>query len=94
MNARAPAGTLAIVRRGTETASVPGWTGDDAFDITGAVCSAATMPESRTLEQQPSAADPAISDVEQLLLGSEQARVALASQQQTGWTTSPAMLHA
>lgn len=67
---------------------------DGAFGITVAVFSAAPMPETRTMVQQPPLADPAISDVEQLLFGSEQVRDAAASQQHTGCTTSSAMLHA
>ena len=46
------------------------------------------------MEQQPPLADPTIVDVEQLLVGSEQVRDAAGSQQHTGCTTSPIMLHA
>ena len=46
------------------------------------------------MEQQLPLAGPAISDVEHLILGSEQAADAATSQQQTGCTTAPAMLHA
>ena len=67
---------------------------DGAVGVAVAVCSAAPIPDSKTIEQQPPLADPTISDVEQLRVGSEQDRDAAASQQQTGCTTSPAMLHA
>lgn len=46
------------------------------------------------MEQQPPLAAPTISDVEHLLVGSEQVRDAAASQQHTGCTTWPAILHA
>ncbi len=46
------------------------------------------------MEQQVPLAGPAISDVEHLLFGSEQAADVAISQQQTGCTTAPAMLHA
>lgn len=46
------------------------------------------------MEQQLPLADSAISDLEHLLFGSEQDADAATSQQQTGCTTAPAMLHA
>ena len=54
----------------------------------------ALLPETTTMEQQLPLADAAISDVEHLLFGSEQAADAATLQQQTGCTTAPAMLHA
>ena len=64
----------------------------------GAAATVATFPTAllpeTTMEQQLPLAGLAISDVEHLLFGSAQAADAVTSQQQTGCTTAPAMLHA
>lgn len=87
-------GTMAISRRSTGISAIVGWMNGERSAVTAAVLPAEPMPETRMVEQQLPLVDPAISDVEHLLFGSEQAADAATSQQQTGCTTAPAMLHA
>lgn len=85
--------TRAISRR-SGVAAIVGWMNGERSVVTAAVLPAEPSPETRMIEQQLPLADPAISDVEHSLFGSEQAADAATSQQQTGCTTAPAMLHA
>ena len=87
-------GTIAIFRRSTGISAIVGWMNGERSAVTAAVLPAEPMPETRMTEQQLPLADPAICDMEQLLFRSEQATDAATSQQQTGCTTAPAMLHA
>lgn len=74
-------------------AAVAGSMGNAEAAVTVATFPTALLPET-TMEQQLPFAGSAISDVEHLLFGSEQAANVATSQQQTGCTTAPAMLHA
>lgn len=87
-------GTIAISRGGTGTSAIVGRMNGGTSAVTAAVLPAEPVPETRTMEQQLPLADRAIADVEHWLFGSEQAADAAPSQQQTGCTTAPAMLHA
>lgn len=84
----------AIVRRNGGTAAAAGPMDDAGSDTPVGPFSAAPLPEPRTMEQQLSLRDPAISDAEHLLFGWKQAADAATSQQQTDCTTAPVMLHA
>lgn len=83
-----------ILRGNTRMAGIAGSTGNAEAGVTAATFPTAPLSETTTMEQQVPLAVPAIWDVEHLLFGSEQAADAATSQQQTGCTTAPAMLHA
>ena len=87
-------GTIAISRVSTGMSAIVGRMNGGRSAVTAAVLPVEPMPETRMMEQQLPLSDPAISDVEHLLFGSEQPADAATSQQQTGCTTTPSMLHA